>query len=139
VTLEDLIEELVGEIVDEFDTEEPEIQRLPDGEMSVSARLGVDELAELMHTDLPTGGWDTVGGLVFDLLGHVPVQGEAVVVDGLRLIAERVDGNRIGRVRVGQAAAAAGGADGGGGRGGAGGAGGAGGERAGVPDGERSV
>jgi len=103
VTLEDLIEELVGEIVDEFDTEEPEIQKLPDGEVSVSARLGVDELAELMDTELPTGGWDTVGGLVFDLLGHVPTQGEAVVVDGLRLVAERVEGNRIGRVRVGQA------------------------------------
>src|SRR5580704_9142577 len=100
VTLEDLIEELVGEIVDEFDTEEPEIQRLPDGELSVSARFGVDELAELMDTELPTGGWDTVGGLVFDLLGHVPVQGETVVVDGLRLVAERVDGNRIGRIRV---------------------------------------
>jgi putative hemolysin len=106
VTLEDLIEELVGEIVDEFDTEEPEVQRLADGEISVSARFGVDELAELMDTELPTGGWDTVGGLVFDLLGHVPVQGEAVVVDGLRLVAERVDGNRIGRVRVGQANAA---------------------------------
>jgi putative hemolysin len=103
VTLEDLIEELVGEIVDEFDTEEPEIQRLPDGEVSVSARLGVDELAELMQTELPTGGWDTVGGLVFDLLGHVPQQGESVVVDGLRLVAERVEGNRIGRVRVGEA------------------------------------
>jgi putative hemolysin len=139
VTLEDLIEELVGEIVDEFDTEEPEIQRLPDGEMSVSARLGVDELAELMNTDLPTGGWDTVGGLVFDLLGHVPVQGEAVVVDGLRLIAERVDGNRIGRVRVGQAAAT-GGSGGPGDAGGGDGAGDAGGERrAGVPDGERSA
>ncbi len=119
VTLEDLIEELVGEIVDEFDTEEPEIQRLPDGEISVSARFGVDELAELMDTELPTGGWDTVGGLVFDLLGHVPVQGETVVVDGLRLVAERVDGNRIGRIRVGQATASE--------------------HAAGVPDGERSA
>ena len=100
VTLEDLIEELVGEIVDEFDTEEPQVERFPDGEVSVSARLDVDELAELMETELPTGGWDTVGGLVFDLLGHVPAEGESVVVDGLRLVAERVEGNRIGRVRV---------------------------------------
>ena len=105
VTLEDLIEELVGEIVDEFDTEEPEVKRLPDGAMSVSARLPVDELEDLMETTLPTGGWDTVGGLVFDLLGHVPQQGESVVVDGLRLVAEQVEGNRIGRVRVGLALA----------------------------------
>jgi CBS domain containing-hemolysin-like protein len=104
VTLEDLIEELVGEIVDEFDVEEPQVKRLPGGEVSVSARLSVDELADLLETDLPTGSWDTVGGLVFDLLGHVPEQGESVVVDGLRLVAERVEGNRIGRVRVGLAA-----------------------------------
>ncbi|MFZ0667275.1 MAG: hemolysin family protein [Acidimicrobiales bacterium] len=107
VTLEDLIEELVGEIVDEYDMEEPQVERLPDGEVSVSARLGVDELAELLDTELPTGSWDTVGGLVFDRLGHVPEQGEAVVVDGLRLVAERVEGNRIGRVRVGQAVTSA--------------------------------
>jgi len=105
VTLEDLIEELVGEIVDEFDTEEPQIKRLAGGDVSVSARLAVDELADLLGTELPTGGWDTVGGLVFDLLGHVPQQGESVVFDGLRLVAERVQGNRIGRVRVGQATA----------------------------------
>jgi putative hemolysin len=102
VTLEDLIEELVGEIVDEFDTEEPQVKRLADGEVSVSARLGVDELGDLLDTELPTGGWDTVGGLVFDLLGHVPDQGESVLVDGLRLVVERVEGNRIGRVRVGR-------------------------------------
>jgi len=106
VTLEDLIEELVGEIVDEFDIEEPQVLRLADGEVSVSARLGVDELGELLQTELPTGSWDTVGGLIFDRLGHVPEQGEAVVVDGIRLVAERVEGNRIGRVRVGQAVAA---------------------------------
>lgn len=100
VTLEDLIEELVGEIVDEFDTEEPQIRQLPDGDVSVSARLGVDELGDLLQVELPTGEWDTVGGLVFDFLGHVPVQGESVVVDGVRLVAERVEGNKIGRVRV---------------------------------------
>jgi CBS domain containing-hemolysin-like protein len=102
VTLEDLIEELVGEIVDEFDTEEPQVKHLPGGDVSVSARLAVDELGELLDTELPTGGWDTVGGLVFDVLGHVPEQGESVTIDGLRLVVERVEGNRIGRVRVGR-------------------------------------
>ncbi|HTZ08746.1 MAG TPA: hemolysin family protein [Acidimicrobiales bacterium] len=100
VTLEDLIEELVGEIVDEYDVEEPPVQTLPDGEVSVTARLAVDELNDLMHAELPEGDWDTVGGLLFNVLGRVPVEGEAVDVDGLRLVAERVQGSRIGRIRI---------------------------------------
>ncbi len=100
VTLEDLIEELVGEIVDEYDVEEPPIQPLDNGGFSVSARLAVDELNELVDAQLPTGEWDTVGGLLFNVLGHVPVEGESVDVDGLRLVAERVEGNRIGRIRI---------------------------------------
>jgi CBS domain containing-hemolysin-like protein len=100
VTLEDLIEELVGEIVDEFDVEEATVERLDSGELRVSARLPVDEVNELIHADLPDGAWDTVGGLVFDLLGHVPVAGESVDVGGLRLVADRVTGRRIERVRI---------------------------------------
>ncbi len=100
VTLEDLIEELVGEIVDEFDVEEAPYERLGSGELRVSARLPVDEVNELIHAELPTGAWDTVGGLVFDLLGHVPEAGESVSVDGLRLVADRVNGRRIERVRI---------------------------------------
>ncbi len=100
VTLEDLIEELVGEIVDEYDVEEPPVERLSDGEFSVTARLDVDELAELVDAELPEGDWDTVSGLIFNLLGHLPAEGESVDVGGLRLIAEKVQGNRIGRVRV---------------------------------------
>jgi CBS domain containing-hemolysin-like protein len=100
VTLEDLIEELVGEIVDEFDVEEAPVERLGAGELRVNARLPVDEVNELINGDLPTGAWDTVGGLVFDLLGHVPVAGESVTVDGLRLVADRVTGRRIERVRI---------------------------------------
>jgi CBS domain containing-hemolysin-like protein len=100
VTLEDLIEELVGEIVDEFDVEEATVERLDSGELRVSARLPVDEVNELIHAELPDGAWDTVGGLVFDLLGHVPVAGESVDVGGLRLVADRVTGRRIERVRI---------------------------------------
>jgi CBS domain containing-hemolysin-like protein len=100
VTLEDLIEELVGEIVDEFDVEEAMVEELDSGDLRVSARLAVDEVNELIGASLPTGAWDTVGGLVFDLLGHVPVAGESVTVDGMRLVADRVDGRRIGRVRI---------------------------------------
>jgi putative hemolysin len=100
VTLEDLIEELVGEIVDEFDVEEAPVEQLSGGEVRVSARLPVDEVNDLIDADLPLGAWDTVGGLVFDLLGHVPVAGESVTVDGLRLVADRVNGRRIERVRI---------------------------------------
>jgi CBS domain containing-hemolysin-like protein len=100
VTLEDLIEELVGEIVDEYDVEEPPVQPLDNGVYSVSARLAVDELSELVDAELPTGDWDTVGGLLFNELGRVPVEGESVEVDGLTLVAERVEGNRVGRIRI---------------------------------------
>jgi CBS domain containing-hemolysin-like protein len=100
VTLEDLIEELVGEIVDEYDVEEPPIENLGEGEVSVSGRLAVDELNDVLEVELPEGDWDTVGGLLFNVLGRVPLQGESVDVDGVHLVAERVQGNRIGRIRA---------------------------------------
>ncbi|MDQ3757665.1 MAG: hemolysin family protein [Actinomycetota bacterium] len=100
VTLEDLIEELVGEIVDEFDIEEPNIEKLPNGDVRVNARMAIDEVNDLLHADMPSGDWDTVGGLVFNLLGHVPAEGESVAVDGYSLTAEKVQGRRIGRVRI---------------------------------------
>jgi len=100
VTLEDLIEELVGEIVDEFDVEETPVEHLAGGALRVSARLPVDEVNDLLDAHLPTGAWDTVGGLVFDLLGHVPVRSESVTCDGLRLEVDRVNGRRIERVII---------------------------------------
>ncbi|MHB8498462.1 MAG: hemolysin family protein [Acidimicrobiales bacterium] len=100
VTLEDLIEELVGEIVDEFDVEEVPVEHLGGGEYRVSARLTIDEVNDLIEATLPTGPWDTIGGLVFDLIGHVPTAGESVVVDGIHLVADRVNGRRIERVKI---------------------------------------
>ena len=100
VTLEDLIEELVGEIVDEYDVEEPPIEPLPGGDVRVNARMPIDELNELLDAEFPEGDYDTVGGLVYYLLGHVPAEGETVDYDGRRLRAERVQGRRIGRVRI---------------------------------------
>ena len=100
VTLEDLIEELVGEIVDEFDVEDPLLEPLPGGDVRVAARMALDELNDLLHLELPEGDWDTVGGLVFDLLGHIPSEGETVAVNGHLLRAERVQGRRIGRIRI---------------------------------------
>jgi CBS domain containing-hemolysin-like protein len=100
VTLEDVIEELVGEIEDEYDVAESPIERLPGGDVRVTSRMALDEVNDLLGASLPEGDWDTVGGLVYGLLGHVPTEGEAVEADGYRLIAERVQGRRIGRVRV---------------------------------------
>jgi len=100
VTLEDIIEELVGEIVDEFDVEDPLVEPLAGGGVRVDARTALDEVNELLHAGLPEGDWDTIGGLLYHQLGHVPVEGESVVVDGWLLTAQRIQGRRIGRVRI---------------------------------------
>jgi CBS domain containing-hemolysin-like protein len=100
VTIEDVLEEIVGEIVDEHDDEEERIQLLPNGAIRVDAVLAVDDLDELLGTELPDERWDTVGGLVFGLLGHVPEEGESVELEGLRFTAERVQGRRVARVLV---------------------------------------
>jgi CBS domain containing-hemolysin-like protein len=104
VTLEDLIEELVGEIVDEYDVEEPLMEPLPNGDYRVNARMAIDEVNDLVHVDLPEGDWDTVGGFLFNLLGHVPTEGESIEYDHHRLTAEKVQGRRIGRVRISKVA-----------------------------------
>lgn len=100
-TLEDLIEELVGEIVDEYDVEEPGVERISDTELRVAGRMPIDELQELLgDVEFPDGDFDTVGGLLFYLLGHVPAEGERVDFDGYAMTAEKVQGRRVGRVRI---------------------------------------
>jgi putative hemolysin len=102
VTLEDVIEELVGEITDEYDTEAPDAEQLADGTLVVNARMPLDEVNSLIGGDdeLPEGDWDTVGGIIYALLGHVPVEGEQSEAGHYLLTAERVQGRRIGRVRI---------------------------------------
>lgn len=100
VTLEDLVEELVGEIVDEFDPQEPLLEPLAGGEALVHGRMPVDQLNHLMGADLPDDDWDTVGGFIFNTLGHVPDVGATVESDELRLRVERMQGRRITRVRL---------------------------------------
>jgi magnesium and cobalt exporter, CNNM family len=95
VTLEDLLEEIVGEIADEYDVETPAIERLPDGSLRMPGRTPIDEVSEALGMELPDTEWDTVGGLVFNLLGHVPEEGEVVRFPGLELRTERVQGRRI--------------------------------------------
>lgn len=100
VTLEDLIEELVGEIVDEFDTEDARIEPLSDGGVRVSGSLSIDDVNELLEIELPEGEFDTVSGLVLAELGRLATVGDSVECEGVRLRVERVQGRRIMRVRI---------------------------------------
>jgi PAS domain S-box-containing protein len=100
VTIEDLLEEIVGEIVDEHDHEEPLVELLDGRRLRIDARLGVDDLNELIGAELPEEGWDTVGGLVFGTLGRVPVEGETLELDGTSITVEQVQGRRVSKVVV---------------------------------------
>ncbi|MCY3561894.1 MAG: hemolysin family protein [bacterium] len=100
VTLEDLLEEMVGEITDEFDVEQALVEKLEDGGFRVSGRVPLSELSEALAAELPSGRWNTVGGLIFTMLGRVPDEGESLEVDGHRFLVERVQRRRIARVLV---------------------------------------
>lgn len=99
-TMEDLLEEIVGEIADEHDREEVPVQQLSDGSLRVIARLSVDELSELVGEELPDAEWDSVGGLVAGLLGRVPALGDRVRFDGIELEVERMNGRRVKSILV---------------------------------------
>jgi CBS domain containing-hemolysin-like protein len=94
VTLEDLIEELVGDISDEYDRETPDVTHLGGGVFRVSARLPLDELGDLFGIDLDDDDVDSAGGLLTKTLGRLPQTGSAVETSGLKLRAERVEGRR---------------------------------------------
>ncbi len=100
VTLEDLLEEIVGEIEDEYDREEPNVEPAGANRLRVNARLPVDELSELLGVELPNTEWDTVGGLMMGILGRLPTQGEEVEFETLRFTAERVQGRRISKILI---------------------------------------
>ncbi|MFG1740905.1 hemolysin family protein [Micromonospora chalcea] len=102
VTIEDILEEIVGEITDEYDVERPPVEHLADGAVRVTARLPVENLGELFDTELPTDEVETVGGLLAQALGRVPIPGAEAEVAGLRLMAEGTTGrrNRIDTVLV---------------------------------------
>ena len=102
VTIEDILEEIVGEIADEYDRERPPVEWLEDGSARVSARLPVEELEELFDVGIEAEDVETVGGLLAHQLGKVPIAGSQATVEGLQLTAENLTGhrNRIGTVRV---------------------------------------
>ena len=100
VTIEDLLEEIVGEIRDEFDVGEAEIQRVADSEFMIDARVSIDDLKDLLAVDLEGDGFDTLGGFVYDRLGKIPSAGDIVEYDGLRIEVVTVVGRRLKKLRV---------------------------------------
>ena len=102
VTIEDILEEIVGEITDEYDVERPPIEHLEDGAVRVAAKVPIEDLGDVFGVELPTDEVETVGGLLAQTLGRVPIPGAAVDVGGLHLVAEGTTGrrNRIDSVLV---------------------------------------
>jgi putative hemolysin len=99
VTAEDILEELVGEIVDEYDTEEPDVQTVDNG-WSVSGRLNLDDLNHEIDADIQSDEFDTIGGYVFGLFGRQPGLGESVEDDQFVFTVTETDGRRILRLDI---------------------------------------
>jgi magnesium and cobalt exporter, CNNM family len=100
VTLEDILEEIVGEIQDEYDVEEPTVVQVDEHTAIVDARMNIDDLNEQLGLSLPTEEFDSVGGFVFGLLGHVPTEGDAVHHEELVFVVDKMEGNRLEKVRI---------------------------------------
>lgn len=100
VTTEDLLEEIVGEIYDEYDVAQPAVQRLPDGTLRVDGRLSIEQAGELMGVALPEGDYDTLAGLLWERLGELPHAGDSIMHHGWRIAVGAVDARRILWVRL---------------------------------------
>ncbi|MGH3375847.1 MAG: hemolysin family protein [Actinoallomurus sp.] len=100
VTLEDLVEELIGDIRDEYDVEDAQARRLHGGALEIDGLLNLDDFADETGVELPQGPYETVAGYLMAVLGHLPQVGEMTVVSGHRLSVTEVDGRRVARVRV---------------------------------------
>ncbi len=100
ITIEDLIEEIVGEIQDEYDREMPEIIDISDHEFRANARVDIEELSEHIGVPLPDEEADTVGGLIYTLLKRMPREGDIVELPGVRLQVEKMEGRRIRWVHI---------------------------------------
>ncbi|MHB1189769.1 MAG: hemolysin family protein, partial [Armatimonadota bacterium] len=100
VTIEDLLEEIVGDIMDEYDVEEPLVQVIDANTVIADARTPVDEINDQMDLSLPEEEFDTIGGFVFGLLGRQAEQGEIIRYDHVELIVEKTDGRRIQKIKI---------------------------------------
>ena len=105
VTIEDLLEEIVGEILDEFDVDRPEIRPLSETEFLLDAGVGIDDLQDLVGVTVQGNGFDTLGGLVFERLGKIPSPGDTVEEDGVRIRVISTEGRRPKTLRVTKALA----------------------------------
>lgn len=104
VTLEDLLEEIVGEIQDETDREEPLLEQVDDHTYDVSAMMDMEQLNDLLQLSLPINGVETLGGFVYEQVGEVPTEGAVVNVDGITIEVLEVEGRRIRVLRVSRTA-----------------------------------
>ena len=100
VCMEDIIEEIVGDIQDEFDNEDEDIVSIGDGLWLCDARVDMDDLAECLHTELPSDEFETLGGFVFDLFGKIPVRYEKVRWKNFDFIVQDMDGHKINTVKI---------------------------------------
>ncbi len=100
VTLEDLVEELIGDIRDEYDIEQDQATRLPTGDVEVDGLLNLDEFTEQTGIELPEGPYETAAGYVLAALGDLPSEGDSVQVAGRTITVTELDGRRIARLRV---------------------------------------
>ena len=100
VTMEDLLEEIVGEIQDEYDLEEVPYRKINEKEYIIDAKVSIDDVEEILNLDLPNDDYDTFGGFFLDLLGHIPNKGEKVFYNNICLTAIEVKGNRIIKIKV---------------------------------------
>jgi magnesium and cobalt transporter len=100
LTLEDIIEEIIGEIMDEYDSEQELIVEHDDGSISVNARLDVDKLEDFLQVELPEGEFESVGGFIISLIGKVPEVNETVIYDGLEITIEAATSRKIDRARI---------------------------------------
>ena len=114
VSTEDLVEEIVGEIQDEYDAEEELFQWRKPGEiLVVNPRINIDELNDLLETELPSNGYDTLGGFIYDQVGQIPEPGQTISVPGLEIEILKVEGQRIALVKMTRVAVVENGEDGG--------------------------
>ncbi|MDK2822684.1 MAG: magnesium and cobalt exporter, family [Clostridia bacterium] len=100
VTIEDVIEEIIGDIQDEFDIEEESIIMLSDGSIRADARASIYDINEALDTELPDDDYETISGLVFHLLGHIPKEGEELSLENVKIMVEKTLGRRVDKVRI---------------------------------------
>jgi len=100
ITIEDILEEIVGDIRDEHDKEETRIQTLDDGTVLVDARLDVEELEDYLHVDLPEGDYESVGGFLINLVGKVPQTGEVLKFESLEFRIDKADQRKIEKIKI---------------------------------------